>query len=226
MPPQTELAQTLASRRKAAVRLIRRIDEALPRIEAAAGKVAGVNALIDRRAAVAFDQHSAAEYEELCARIDRELAPIRRADAEIREVATGVQSFLHESPVFTAEWQVLWEQIGSVPLLAAASSALPWNKEAAVGDCRRLRVLLVRIVELAAARPQEDGDGRPAAVQAEELLTVAEVAKELGVSRRTLDRWSLLRKGPTRTHVGRKPRYSRAALNEWLRSPERVGRRR
>ena len=47
-------------------------------------------------------------------------------------------------------------------------------------------------------------------------LTQPELAKELGVSARTLDRWFTEGKGPARTIVGRKILYERNAVNSWL----------
>ena len=47
-------------------------------------------------------------------------------------------------------------------------------------------------------------------------------AKLLGISARTLDRWHLLRQGPPRIQLGRKIRYRRIALEQWLLAHEIV----
>ncbi len=55
------------------------------------------------------------------------------------------------------------------------------------------------------------------------------LAKNLGVSTRTLDRWHSLRIGPPRTVIGKTILYRREAVSEWLRSREdgaRDGRKR
>ena len=49
-----------------------------------------------------------------------------------------------------------------------------------------------------------------------DLLDRDEAAALLGVSPRTLDRWNLEGSGPVRIQVGRKVRYRRAALVDWL----------
>lgn len=56
-----------------------------------------------------------------------------------------------------------------------------------------------------------------------ELLTVDELACELRVNRRTLDRWHRLRIGPPRVRVAGLVRYRRVAVEEWLKKRE-VGR--
>jgi predicted DNA-binding transcriptional regulator AlpA len=49
-----------------------------------------------------------------------------------------------------------------------------------------------------------------------ELLTAEELAAELRIHRRTLDRWVRLRLGPPRVKVGKVVRYRRGAIAEWL----------
>ena len=47
-----------------------------------------------------------------------------------------------------------------------------------------------------------------------------QLAAELGIHVRTLDRWHLERKGPPRTTVGRRILYRGAAVQAWLRKNE------
>ncbi len=53
-------------------------------------------------------------------------------------------------------------------------------------------------------------------------VTEVECAKELGISRRTLQRWHRLREGPPRTLVGKKIMYRREAVAAWLREREQA----
>jgi predicted DNA-binding transcriptional regulator AlpA len=53
-----------------------------------------------------------------------------------------------------------------------------------------------------------------------EFLTKEELAAELGLNPRTLDRWHALGTGPPRTCVGRKVRYRRASVQKWLAAQE------
>src|SRR5438270_13268968 len=53
-----------------------------------------------------------------------------------------------------------------------------------------------------------------------EYLTPEQLAAELGVHKRTLDRWHASRVGPPRLTVGRRPLYRRDAVTDWLRSRE------
>jgi Helix-turn-helix domain len=48
------------------------------------------------------------------------------------------------------------------------------------------------------------------------FFTQAELARELGVTRKTLDRWKLEGKGPSITKIGRKILYSRKGVASWL----------
>jgi len=53
-----------------------------------------------------------------------------------------------------------------------------------------------------------------------DLLTADDIAVLLNVSRRTLSRWSRLRKGPPRVKVGRSVFYRRHSVEEWFLSLE------
>jgi hypothetical protein len=53
-----------------------------------------------------------------------------------------------------------------------------------------------------------------------EYLTPEELAGELGICKRTLDRWQASRSGPPRVTVGRRPLYRREAVTLWLRKRE------
>jgi hypothetical protein len=48
------------------------------------------------------------------------------------------------------------------------------------------------------------------------FFTQGELARELGVTRKTLDRWKLEGKGPSITKIGRKILYSRKGVISWL----------
>ena len=49
-----------------------------------------------------------------------------------------------------------------------------------------------------------------------EYLSPATLAKQLGVTERTLLTWANERRGPPMIRVGRKPFYSAAAVKQWL----------
>ena len=53
-----------------------------------------------------------------------------------------------------------------------------------------------------------------------EYMTPEELAGELGICKRTLDRWHASRSGPPRVSVGRRPLYRRDAVAQWLRKRE------
>ena len=53
-----------------------------------------------------------------------------------------------------------------------------------------------------------------------EYMSLEELADELGVNKRTLDRWHASRTGPPRTYVSRRPMYRREAVLQWLRKHE------
>jgi excisionase family DNA binding protein len=50
----------------------------------------------------------------------------------------------------------------------------------------------------------------------DELLTQQQLADELQVSMRTLERWRQEGTGPSFVRVGRSPRYRRSDINAWL----------
>ncbi len=52
------------------------------------------------------------------------------------------------------------------------------------------------------------------------FLRREELAKELGCSARTIDRWHALREGPPRVQVGRTILYNIQSVRDWLRSRE------
>jgi hypothetical protein len=54
-----------------------------------------------------------------------------------------------------------------------------------------------------------------------DYLTKAELAAELGIHERTLDRWHTARTGPPRTVIGRDILYRRGAVLAWLANRER-----
>ncbi len=49
-----------------------------------------------------------------------------------------------------------------------------------------------------------------------------ELAVELGLNERTLDRWDVLGTGPPRTRVGRKVFYRRESVRKWLTGREQA----
>ena len=53
------------------------------------------------------------------------------------------------------------------------------------------------------------------------FLRREELAQQLGLSPRTIDRWEALRKGPPRVCVGRTILYKIESVREWLQSNER-----
>jgi len=58
----------------------------------------------------------------------------------------------------------------------------------------------------------------------DDFLPPEETADELGVTRRTLDRWHTRRIGPPRIQIGRKIYYRRESVRDWLLSNENHGR--
>jgi hypothetical protein len=48
------------------------------------------------------------------------------------------------------------------------------------------------------------------------FFTQAELAVELGITKKTLDRWKTAGRGPSITKLGRKILYSRRAVASWL----------
>ena len=57
------------------------------------------------------------------------------------------------------------------------------------------------------------------------FITADRLAKELGRSRRTLERWATLRLGPPRIVVGRMILYKADSVRAWLQAKERGVRR-
>jgi len=54
----------------------------------------------------------------------------------------------------------------------------------------------------------------------DEYLTAPDMAAELGVTVRTLERWHAERNGPPRTLIGKRRFYRRQGAAEWLRGRE------
>lgn len=52
-----------------------------------------------------------------------------------------------------------------------------------------------------------------------------ELAEELGVTIRTLDRWWAERVGPPRVYIGREPVYLRESARQWLERREQTAAR-
>ena len=55
---------------------------------------------------------------------------------------------------------------------------------------------------------------------ANDLLTVNDLAAELGVCKRTVERWHAERTGPPRIKFGKQVRYRAAAVRSWLEAQE------
>ncbi len=53
-----------------------------------------------------------------------------------------------------------------------------------------------------------------------EYLTPTACAAELGIDKRTLERWHRLGEAPPRTKIGKKVLYRHQAVAEWLRAQE------
>lgn len=78
-----------------------------------------------------------------------------------------------------------------------------------------------RVMPSGAGRVQSAPDGLGGPMREHEpgeLLTAAELARELKVSRRTLARWRSQGTGPPFVRAGRSPRYRWADVQAWLRS--------
>ncbi len=56
-----------------------------------------------------------------------------------------------------------------------------------------------------------------------EYVEKEELAAQLGLNSRTLDRWDVLGTGPPRTRVGRKVFYRRESVRKWLTGREQAG---
>jgi hypothetical protein len=59
----------------------------------------------------------------------------------------------------------------------------------------------------------------------DEFATVEELAAELKLNRRTLDRWEKTGTGPPRTMMGRTILYRRDSVRKWLAEQERISKR-
>jgi len=69
-------------------------------------------------------------------------------------------------------------------------------------------------------KPTNPAPALEVSIVLEGFLRREELAKQLGCSARTIDRWQALREGPPRVHVGRTILYSIQSVREWLRSRE------
>ncbi|MDA0661629.1 MAG: helix-turn-helix domain-containing protein [Proteobacteria bacterium] len=56
----------------------------------------------------------------------------------------------------------------------------------------------------------------------QEYVKPEDLARELGINRRTLDRWHALGDAPCRMKINSKILYRREAITDWLRSREEV----
>lgn len=65
----------------------------------------------------------------------------------------------------------------------------------------------------------ESSPARPSSLLSE-YFEPPELAAELNVCEKTLDRWRRLGKGPPITKIGRKPYYSKTGVVMWLRGRE------
>jgi len=54
-----------------------------------------------------------------------------------------------------------------------------------------------------------------------DYIDPAQLAKELGVSQRTVARWYAIRIGPPRVTLGRRPMYKRTSVTAWIERQER-----
>jgi hypothetical protein len=55
-----------------------------------------------------------------------------------------------------------------------------------------------------------------------DYISVADLARELRVCRRTLDRWRYRREGPSPTMIGMRVYYHRDSVRKWLESREQT----
>jgi predicted DNA-binding transcriptional regulator AlpA len=69
-------------------------------------------------------------------------------------------------------------------------------------------------------RAPDSHDPEPATLVLEGFLRRDELAHQLGLSPRTIDRWQTLRKGPPRICIGRTILYQVESVREWLRTRE------
>jgi excisionase family DNA binding protein len=75
----------------------------------------------------------------------------------------------------------------------------------------------------AAAGWQNPAASRLGSRDVPDLLTQQQLAEELQVSVRTLERWRREGTGPPWVRVGRSPRYRRQDLDRWLEATRRTG---
>jgi hypothetical protein len=68
--------------------------------------------------------------------------------------------------------------------------------------------------------PSNPQDQIPAPLVLEGYLRREELARQFGLSPRTIDRWEALRKGPPRVCIGRTILYKVESVRDWLRSSE------
>lgn len=68
--------------------------------------------------------------------------------------------------------------------------------------------------------PSSDPDSGSTQLLLEGYLRRDDLAQQLGVSARTLDRWHTLRYGPPRVAIGRTILYNLDSVRDWLRSHE------
>jgi Helix-turn-helix domain len=88
---------------------------------------------------------------------------------------------------------------------------------------RARRTADVQGIDLANASPAEVAEiGQPLL---RDYLLPDELAAELNVCEKTLDRWAAVGEGPPKTKIGRKTYYSRAGVAAWLRSREEKSKR-
>ena len=73
------------------------------------------------------------------------------------------------------------------------------------------------------ADPQSNAEQAP--LLGDEFLSPESLARELGISPRTLARWHVERVAPPRIVIGRTVLYRRASVREWLESREETPRR-
>ena len=67
---------------------------------------------------------------------------------------------------------------------------------------------------------KNDAMAVPCSIIGDEYMTREALAKDLGVSVRTIDRWHILRVGPPRTQLQKVILYRRESVLGWLRSRE------
>lgn len=87
---------------------------------------------------------------------------------------------------------------------------------------RRLMLKLQSVPSHAPCKPVSDApDTDLPHLILDGFLRREDLAQQLGLSPRTIDRWEALRKGPPRVCIGRTILYNVESVREWLRSNER-----